>query len=137
MPLLPSPSLRFSSHSCASRLSTVLSHRCADARQQTPLRKRYHASGYGKTPLRSEISIPPKSGSGQDQTRSPEPVARVELLRNPGVPTVRRAQPRISQELNPGYASSGRGGSSAALVQAGALLINHIAPGNRTLAPSA
>ena len=25
----------------------------------------------------------------------------------------------------------------AALVQAGALLINHIAPGNRTLAPSA
>jgi hypothetical protein len=26
---------------------------------------------------------------------------------------------------------------AAALVQAGALLINHIAPGNRTLAPSA
>ncbi len=54
-------------------------------------------------------------------------------------PRSRRAVPRM---IGPTRAKGGltlgkKSHLVAALVQAGALLINHIAPGNRTLAPSA
>ncbi len=43
----------------------------------------------------------------------------------------------MSRRANGGLTLGKKKPLVAALVQAGALLINHIAPGNRTLAPSA